>query len=69
MKTIKERVENELKELETRLNKLYKFIEEDERFHDLGAEAQRLLRLQCSIMGDYRNVLLTRIKLLEDADE
>lgn len=61
-KTAKERVEQELKELEEKQLKLGVFIE-NELFAMLTEEEQRLLVYQYRIMGRYAMILRQRLKI------
>lgn len=65
MSTAKERVEDELKELEERLTKLKAFVL-TEAFSKLSKVQQMLLMSQIDIMTSYRNCLHRRLHFWED---
>lgn len=65
MSTAKERVENELKELEERLTKLKAFVL-TEAFSKLSKVQQMLLMSQIDIMTSYQNCLHRRLRFWED---
>lgn len=65
MSDFKERLFEELDELQDRINELDTFIK-GEKFRDLEIEQQDLLKEQFRIMNQYENILSLRIELLKE---
>lgn len=65
MSDFKERLFDELDELQDRINELDTFIK-GEKFRDLEIEQQDLLKEQFRIMNQYENILSLRIELLKE---
>jgi len=61
MEDHQKRVISELKALATKTSALSKFIGDNPIFPSLATEEQADLRLQCAVMGVYREVLERRI--------
>ena len=65
MNTFKERLVEEQSNLYDKIEKLVKFINENEIFKGLSTENQDLLKQQLYHMSEYQQILIKRIKLLE----
>lgn len=63
MSTFLERLQQEQKELNEKLEKLGDFIV-SENFEKLSKANKMLLRKQCSVMNEYNEVLILRLELL-----
>lgn len=68
MEPYQQRVVDERKELEDRIVKLEKFIN-DKRFNELSYAHQRLLSKQKLIMCDYSDILDARIQLFNEESD
>lgn len=67
-KPVKEKLQNELRELTLKINKLKIFLETD-NFEKLVRKNQpqaELLKLQLEVMKNYEKLLISRIANLED---
>lgn len=67
-KQVKEKLQNELRELTLKINKLKIFLETD-NFEKLVRKNQpqaELLKLQLEVMKNYEKLLISRIANLED---
>ena len=60
---VKNRVIQEVSELEERIEKLSKFLGTDQ-FHSLADEQQTLLLKQNTVMQSYRDILRRRLQLM-----
>lgn len=64
--SVKQRVENELQELNNRLVKLKEFINNESTFRTLPKGQQKLLKKQYSTMKSYKKILEKRISIWID---
>lgn len=65
MSDYKERLFEELEQLQDRINKLSNFAS-SEKFRELDVGQQDLLKEQLRVMNQYENILSLRIELLND---
>ena len=67
-KPVKEKLQNELRELTLKINKLKIFLETDnfERLVRKNQPQAELLKLQLEVMKNYEKLLISRIANLED---
>lgn len=65
MSDFKDRLVTEHSELSEKIEKLSNFLE-SERFSDIDKEQQELLKQQYQVMLEYQQILIQRIKLLQE---